>query len=1142
MATELGRVKSTAASKYDAIVASQLKRAESRIRMLDLTSGLLGFAVLSLAYMVGMALCDSKLLLSQHARQLSLYVYLTGAAFYLFCTVLRPLRLYVNPYYAARQVEQQLPQAKNSIVNWVDLHDQPLPPAIRSALGQRAAKDLSRIDFEQAISSRRTAWMGGLAGLFAIIFLASYFLLGPAPFVSLLKRTFNPFEEVGVSTRTRLTLLKPEHGNATVTVGRGVKFVVDVSGKVPDPKAADAVKLLYRYEESDPWLERRLLQEPSGEWTASLSALEVKNGFWYQITGGDAVTEEYRISVRAAPAILDFLATYHFRPYAARPDEVRLERELKALRGTEVLLRVRTNRSLREGRLEFVGNRREGVVNPPVISVRGEVDAEEQHSFLVQFVFDEDGKYRLCFTSTDGEAFGDPASYPVTAIPDQPPTVELTKPGQDIRLPADALLHLEGKAADDVGIQSLILRTRVIGGDRLRGQPYRSDEQLRLADGGFPSELEYKDFVDLSRVKGEDGQDVRLRSGMELEYWLEASDACDYPRPNVTESKHYRVVLTDPEKIDPKKNQQKQQAEKEKKLHEQKQDQKLQKENQERQQQRQQQESRNKEAADKNKAEKGAAGEKSRPKEGEQANNSEGKESNGQQGESKDGQGESKNGEQKSGLSNEDQKIEDQIKKALERKEAAENGKGGSKSDKPDSGEEKRGQPNKPTGSDGPGGKPESENAESGQQNTKQTGEGKDQPQAGSDPSRADGKSDKSEPKGDGSKNRTGNGSEGKNQAGSKPQPGESKSDGDSQPRKNAEQGKEKSISKEQGSVKEDSNSTGAKKQQSKSTGDRKDDGKTEKKQDGSGSKADPSRQGEASPSAGKTEGEKKDNEKGGSKPKTSDSARKATAKDIADLNRALENEDASEREKAKQQLQRIAEQAADPDARQKAGEALKKLGNSDTNAGNETPKQGNDPSSGPDGKDKDRTKIDGPKGNGSSGEKENARGAGSGPEREQGEKNTKDRSSTDTSDGSQKSPGGDMPAGGNRRSGSGLGDTHDAASPIKAEKPRDHSASLMQLEDFAKQVNKDILKDAGVSDAAWKKYLEAKRKLLSPREKQRPEAPNAPQQAKQLPSMGGRTIQPSASGSTDAHGPDRGQPPPGYRDSFRKFTRQMSK
>jgi hypothetical protein len=1130
MAIDLGRVKSSA-SKYDAIVASQLKQAERRVRMLDLTAGLFGFAALSLAYIVGMVLCDSKLLLSQHTRQLSLYLYLAGAALYLFFAVLRPLRLRVNPYYAARQIEQQLPRAKNSIVNWVDLHEQPLPAAIRGALGQRAAKDLSRVDLESTISGRRAYWMGGLAGLFALAFIISYLLLGPRPLLSLLKRTFNPFEEVGVSTRTRIALLKPVDGNATVTVGHGVHFVADVSGKVPDPKATDAVKLLYRYDEGDPWLERRLIQEPSGEWTAALSAIDVKNGFWYKITGGDAATEEYRVGVRAAPAITDFKATYHFRPYVALADEVRRDRELKGLRGTEVFLRVRTNRTLRDGRLEFEGNEPEEGGATKVASVIGQVDAEEANTLLVRLVLEQDGNYRLRFTSTDGEAYRDSTSSSVTAIPDQPPMVELTKPGKDIRLPVDALLHLEGRASDDIGVKSLVLGMRVISGDKLRGQPYRSEEQLRLADGGYPRELEYKDFVELSRVRSEDGQEVRLRGGMELEYWLEASDACDYPQANVTESKRYRVLLTEPEKNDPKKNQEKQQAEKEKKQHEQKQDQKLQKENQERQQQRQEQQARNKEQDSKNKqAEKSGAGEKSQSKEGGQGDNSDnkentGKESNGQQGASKDGQGEPNNGDSKGELSKEDQNIEDKIKKALEKKQAGGNGKSEGKTEQGDSSEGKGEQANKSDGSKGSGAKPKGDSQGQGQEGDKQ---------AGAYPSPRDGKSDKSESKGTESKNQREKNGESKDT----PKAGEGKSSGDSPSSKDAGQGKEKPMGQGQGSTKDEKTPDARKGEQSKGTDSRKDEAKAEKNQGDSAPKKEPSAQGDTKPSSGQGASEKSD--KGENKQDASSAARNATPKQVEDLARALESKDAGEREKAKQQLQNIAKEAADRDAREKASEALEKVGKPDDASGKGKPKDGRDSSGKPGEENKEGKKNNGPKGTGAANDQSGETNTNPGQKKQQNGKNRQGASSDGQPQGPPTSEDGTPGGGGDRRSGKGGPGT--SSEPKQSEKPRDHRAAQMQLEDFAKRVNKDILKEAGVSEEAWKKYLQAKRKQLAPAEKPRPETPNAPQQANQLPSMGGRTIQNSSPDPGDARSADRGKPPPGYRDSFREFTRQMSK
>src|SRR5689334_22988683 len=127
MATEVGRTKAAPAARYDAVVAAQLARAESRIRTLDLTAGLLGLAALALVYVVVMVLIDSKLVLAESSRRTALYGFLGGAAAYLWLAVVRPLTRRINPYYAARQVERLLPGAKNSIVNWVDLHGQNLP-------------------------------------------------------------------------------------------------------------------------------------------------------------------------------------------------------------------------------------------------------------------------------------------------------------------------------------------------------------------------------------------------------------------------------------------------------------------------------------------------------------------------------------------------------------------------------------------------------------------------------------------------------------------------------------------------------------------------------------------------------------------------------------------------------------------------------------------------------------------------------------------------------------------------------------------------------------------------------------------------------------------------------------------------------
>jgi collagen type III alpha len=587
MATDLGKAHE-AAAKHDAYVKGQLGRAEARIRFLDLTAAFLGLVGGTMIFALVMALCDRAFELSEPTRRLAFFSYLIGAGIYLYFTAGRPLSRRVNPYFAARQVEQTLPGAKNSVVNWLDLRGQNLPAVIRGAVGKRAARDLAQADLDKAISGRRAGWVGGITAFLAVVFLFALVKLGPAQFFSLMGRTFKPFESIGIASGTQLTVVQPQGGNALVAIGRSVTIAVEVEGQTPDPTGPEAVKVLFRYQESEPYQERLLQQETGrGDWSTTLSPTEVQNGFWYKVTGGDAATPEYRVTVRATPLLTDFDAIYHFRPYVARRTEIHHDRRLEAMRGTEVEIVGHANRAIKDAHLDFVPKEGNGGENKTLRAERVEGDPQ---AFRVRLVLEQDGHYRLRYVSTDGEAFVDSIAHPIVARPDYPPTVELTVPGKDVELPVNGLLKLAGWAADDVGVKSLGLQMQVVGGSSLPVRPYRSEADLRFADGGFPLRIEYKDAVDLAKLQNPDDPTFKLVPDMVLEYWLEASDACDFPKPNVAVSKHYRVKLIAAEKNEQKQQQEREQAQKEQKQHEQKQDEQKKQEEQQRQQERDRQE------------------------------------------------------------------------------------------------------------------------------------------------------------------------------------------------------------------------------------------------------------------------------------------------------------------------------------------------------------------------------------------------------------------------------------------------------------------------------------------------------------------------------------------------------------------------
>jgi collagen type III alpha len=579
MATVHDKTKPVPAARYDAVVEAQLARARGRIRSLDATVGVLGFLAGTLAYAAIMTLVDRWLELAPLTRQLVFAGYLLAAAVYLGFALILPLCRRLNPYYAAREVERSLPGAKNSVVNWLDLHDEPLPAAIHGALSQRAARDLAQVNLEQAISGRRAAWLGGaVAGLVLLLFVLML-LLSPKPFFSLLGRAFAPFRDGAIATRTQLVLLHPEAGDVTVPVDQSVAFAVAVYGRIPDPGQPDALKLHFRYQQSDPWEERPLERESDREWVVTIPAYQVENGFWYKITGGDDATPVHHVGVRSIPLLAGFDVHYHYRPYLRYPDLDTKDPNLRAHRGTEVTLTAHTNRAvqLKASRLDM-----EQKGGPKKVVLAEPVEGDPQ-ALRFKFVLEADGSYRIQFTSTEGEVSNDLLPYRIQTLKDEKPEVKLTKPGQDVSLPANGMLPLEGEATDDIGLVGLTLRLKVANGEALAAKPYREGKDFKLADGGYPRMLGYKDFVELPKLKDAAGKPFAVRPKMVLEYWLEAVDNCDFPKGNVGESKHYKVTLTEPVAQDKQnQQQQQQQAAQDQKQHEAQQDEQIKKEEQER--------------------------------------------------------------------------------------------------------------------------------------------------------------------------------------------------------------------------------------------------------------------------------------------------------------------------------------------------------------------------------------------------------------------------------------------------------------------------------------------------------------------------------------------------------------------------------
>ena len=551
--------KPTAAARYDARVRGEIGKATGRIRANDAVTGAASLAVLTLAYAVGGILLDQWFDLPRFVRQLGFAGFLTAFAAVGYFLVVRPLRRAVNPRFAARRIEATAPGAKNAVINWVDLQDRPLPDGVRAAVAVKAADGLADADVTTATASRPLAWLGTAAGLLVVTLAVLLVVCKPAQFFSLLGRTFNPFTTARIASRTQITLTAPATGDVTVTTGDVLTVAVGIGGKVPGADGSDRVRLQFKYTPDATEYDELPLApaENPRDYSVRVPDYVVQNGFWYRVAAGDSATPEYRVTVRNRPLFKGFEARYEYPPYLRMAPDVGRSPNIDGYRGTTVTLTAKTNRALKSGRMQVAGRE---------LDVIGKVVGEGKGSLEFRFPLTESGSYQLRFTSASDEPSDPSATYPITVIPDRPPVVEVTTPKDaETALPADGLLAVDGTVGDDFGIDRVTLHARVIPAKNdapivLPPKPFRDRSFRRAADGSFPTSLEYKDSLPLSKLKDSLNRDVVVKEGSVVEFWLEAADNCTEPTANVGKSKVYRVTLEKPAEAKEFKDQQNQEA------------------------------------------------------------------------------------------------------------------------------------------------------------------------------------------------------------------------------------------------------------------------------------------------------------------------------------------------------------------------------------------------------------------------------------------------------------------------------------------------------------------------------------------------------------------------------------------------------
>ena len=231
-------------------------------------------------------------------------------------------------------------------------------------------------------------------------------------------------------------------GNAEVTKGDNVDFVIRVKGEVPQ-KVFISTK-----EESQTNFEEHELQKDSID-EYKFSIQQLRSSLNYFASAGDINSEEYQIKVIDHP-VMRLLDVKVVSP--GYSNILLLEQKdngnLSALVGSNVEISLLSNKELKSAHIAFEDS--------------ATTEMKVQNNFAKgSFRVKKDNSYTIIIEDLVGNKNLQPVRYYVKALYDSNPVIELIYPNQDINLPNDSRVQLEVKISDDYGFSKLNLNYKL---------------------------------------------------------------------------------------------------------------------------------------------------------------------------------------------------------------------------------------------------------------------------------------------------------------------------------------------------------------------------------------------------------------------------------------------------------------------------------------------------------------------------------------------------------------------------------------------------------------------------------------------------------------------------------------------------------
>ncbi len=373
----------------------------------------------------------------------------------------------IHPEHAARRIERQHPEMKESLISWLQLSthtEHTAPRGVLATVGRFAVRNLGGQDSTSIIDSANLIRLAAL--LFGFLLTGTVYLFAsPKSGTTSLARILMPWSNIAPAARVRIVSVAP--GTTIITQGTSLPISVTVRGMLK----GDQVFVRYDLSDGQQIGQRlRMNEDIEGinyrlDFGKSFGGIHQPLSYW--IDAGDASAGPFALSVQVVPIVAIDRLEFEYPKYTKqRPRTILQEGAIEAPEGTRVKLFAHANQPMAKSRLEFdpvVGN---GVL----LSSSQLIDLETQGTQLSGgwlLRLDKNGTnptlstYRVKATNTLNESNGDPVIYKIKVLGDLPPEVRLHPDSQSnkdnpLDVPLDGSQEIEMRGVDpDFGLVSL---------------------------------------------------------------------------------------------------------------------------------------------------------------------------------------------------------------------------------------------------------------------------------------------------------------------------------------------------------------------------------------------------------------------------------------------------------------------------------------------------------------------------------------------------------------------------------------------------------------------------------------------------------------------------------------------------------------